>query len=202
MNAASGATTFLMLGLLAGCGGGGGSSDGDDGFPPAPSSFAALDARGLALEEDGEGLTYTDPSTLPTSGVARYDGTIGIDGAFVEGSPEFMLGDLRIEARFADDAIRGAATNFVTPGEQRVTGTLSIADGTIDRGADVDVDYTFEAGLRGTLTDAVGSDIDIDGAVRGDFFGPDQTYVSGEVIGDVTDSGGTGAISGGFIARR
>ena len=201
MNTTSAAATLLMLGLLAGCGGGG-SSDGDDGFPPAPSSFDNLADRASVLLTDSADLSFTDPGSLPTSGVARYDGVMALDGAFIEGEAQTMVGDVRIEARFANNSVGGAATNFVTETDQRLTGTLAVTNGSIDRGADPATDATFVADLRGDLTEPSGGLIEIDAGLGGAFLGSDYSYVFGGVGGVVTDGAGTGDLTGAFIARR
>jgi hypothetical protein len=119
---------------------------------------------------------YTDPTTLPTSGGATYDGLMSL---------EQIVGEMTMTTDFANDAISGSMTNFIDEDDSAISGTLTISsasDGGIDRTVDTATAYTFTAELTGELSDEDGA-YTIVSVILGDFTGPDQEYVEGSVIG-------------------
>ena len=120
-------------------------------------------------------IAFTDPTTLPTSGGATYDGLMSLEN---------LVGEMTMTADFADDAISGSVTNFIIDDDTAVLGTLDIGSGAIDRTADTDTAYTFAADLTGELSiEEEDGAYDIVGTILGDFTGPDHEYVEGSVIG-------------------
>ena len=190
-------TTVLaaMSLALAGCddvADGGGSNE------PRPT-YAALVADQDALYDETVGLSYTDPSTLPITGSANYEGvmTMGSGGAMPE-----MAGELTLDMNFADSSLSGGASNFVTEDGEEMTGSLDVASGRILTEIDVSEDYTYGALLTSQLEDEAGGDYDFAGGLAGDFLGEDHSHAEGIVEGTVMTPDGVDYFEGEFITER
>lgn len=194
---------LLMLCALAACGDGDG--DGEDG--EGASGFDELEARSDGLLNEVEDLSYTDPSTLPTTGAATYDGVVGLN---FEAMPDRtlqgydMAGELEMTVNFAGagDQITGSADNFVGLGGEEFSGALIIDDGRIDRSADLEAEYTYGAEMAGELTAEDGTGWTVDTALDGDFAGRDHSHAFGDVTGSACAASACTEVNGGFVAER
>lgn len=182
---------ILSLTFLAGCGGGGGAGS------PAGLTPGDID-NGL------NGLPVSDPTLLPVSGRAEYNGYMrarlptGPDGARVE-----HLGDLRLDVNFAAafDQIRGEASGFEARDAVPLDGTLAITKGNIYRDTDPSAAYSFDGDVDGTLRQGT-TPYRIDASIEGEFLGTGQTAVSGLLFGDVTGPEGLDVFDGSFAGTR
>jgi len=71
----------------------------------------------------------------------------------------------------------------------------------LNRGADPDVDFTFDGALSGTLQTG-SSAFDIDGNLLGEFRGRDQDGLTGVVSGTITGSDSQDIFDGSIAATR
>jgi len=181
------ALPFALAILVAGCGG---SSTG-------ATSFKSIETAGNALSNEIFSVPYTDPSTLPTSGSASYNGYIGVT---VDNAID-VAGELELTADFASDNITGSAFNFFDRNENAYAGTLEVSNGGFDRTADTSSEFTFGADLDGTLSNS-GENIQVDASLDGDFTGSDYRYVEGTVFGRARTSEGWFSLDGGFVGER
>lgn len=191
-----------MIGGLAGCDDVGGG-DGRDDRP----TYAELLQRGGAIENEiiAADLEFTDPSTLPVSGTAEYNGVIAIQSEGSSGAPGRMVGELEMEMDFGndDDVLSGSAGNFVTADGRELDGSLELGMGGLDR--DVDPNgggWTYAGGIGGTLTAPGGAGYDYSGSFVGDFLGDEPDYAAGQTEGIVQGPGGNGTFDGFFVAER
>jgi hypothetical protein len=192
---------------VAGCSSGG---DGPGGDPNPPPTFGQMDQLGLKLAGEIEPLSYTDPLTLPASGSARYEGVIGLaafelpdedrDNAVLAAAVPDLVGQMRLDVEFADDAASGEARNFRTEKDEVWGGTLKISDVVIYRDTDVTEFPTYEGLIGGTLT-RDGSTLEVDADLVGDFLGADAGYTAGEVYGGISDGKATYDLWGVFVAE-
>ncbi len=203
------AGAFASALMLTACGGGGGGGS-DTAITPG-SPFALVVAgvsaeRGtnlyyVQLEEEFEAaiddtdLPYQVPTTLPTAGSANYLGMMELTALLPDRQAD-LRGEMSLDVAFADDTISGSVYDMVIEEDDGITsvvtpasGTLAIANGTIDRTVDISTDYAFEADVFGTIS-ADGDSAEVDATMFGNFF-EDQTYVRGDVFGTVTNVDGT-----------
>ena len=132
----------------------------------------------------------TDPSTLPTSGSATYDGLVDMSAAGeAETFFETMTGEVSgLDVGFGDDTVTGTATNFVTSDEERLAGEVTFGGGFVDRAVEPNGGgWTFGASdTGGLLTDEGGSQhVVSNGVLRGDFVGADRGLAGGTVDFDM-----------------
>lgn len=193
---------LAACGALAGCGGSGSSGGGTPGY-------ADLIGEGDALFDEALTMDITDADSLPTSGSAQYDGVMAVevyaddDDAGGLESSIFLAGDLAMNVDFgAVDPISGSVTNIADSDEARYGGSLSLGASTLNRVADPEDDWQFEADLAGTITDPEGLAWDIDTDMRGDFVGEQAGYAAGEVEGSACGSLDCSYVYGGFIAAK
>lgn len=166
------------------------------------------DATSDALSiSDMQGLDATDTLALPTSGRASYRGFLALQ---LPSAPEpgsdraAYTGSLALSVDFglASGQLSGTAEDFRGPSDAELLGRLFVTDGSIDVAADVATDYTFEAGLSGTLDgDGLRNSV-VTGTMTGDFIGGDATLVSGVVYGSVTTVLGVDVFDGSFAATQ
>lgn len=90
----------------------------------------------------------------------------------------------------------GSTSNF-----EGLTGDLTISGGYIDRGTDLDLDFTFDGAIGGTLGQGGDSYI-IDGALVGEFRGRDQDGITGLIYGDISGPNGQDLFDGTLAATR
>ncbi len=182
--------TLLAIGGILGLAACGGTN--------TPLTFAEVSQNGEALADRLLTIPYTDPSSLPTSGGAVYDGYTGIvlDDSFSVG------GELEMRVDFGSaDEISGRVYNVVDEFETAYTGELALSNSIIDRGADLAVEYTFVVDMTGKLR-ADGSTSVVDAYLAGDFTGLDHQYVEGIAEGIVTTDGFVQTITdGGFVGE-
>ncbi|WP_099823766.1 hypothetical protein [Oceaniglobus indicus] len=175
----------------------GGSSVDNDSYA---SRFAEGEALVRLLNEQ-TGQNYSDPANLPTSGGAEYDGVVAAELPGVGSETTTVVGDLELRANFANSTVGGTMDDFVEEDGTRYTGALIVADGPIRRNINPDVDYTFSSAVNGRLA-GNNQTYDVNGQLEGDFYGANQGFVGGEVIGNVTSNGQRAPFLGEFVGRR
>lgn len=186
---------LAAAGLVTGCSDGGSGSDAN-----ASPTYGELSDQAGALEDRTENLPLTDPSVLPTSGSASYDGVIGLVSDGAGGAPEDFAGELTLNVDFRRDDLSGQATNFVTAGEERLDGTLAITGGDIARGTDPELEPTYAFDMGGTLSDTDGDDYRVDATGVGAFLGEDAEATFGFVGGEMISKNGTASLGGAYVA--
>lgn len=165
-------------------------------------AIAACSSGGGGSEDElgsGGGSGITDPSELPISGSARYNGFLTLSLPTSSGRSPY-IGTLGLDVDFdaADVQVTGQVTDFSTDNDDNVAGRLVITDGVIDRGSDVVEDYTFDAGISGTLSGEDFRNMVITGTMLGDFNGQNAETLSGRVFGDVIGPTGEDIYNGTF----
>jgi hypothetical protein len=190
--------TAMVCGSLSACSSGGSGGSSDD-----PPTFSELEAEGDVLAGQIEALDYTDPSSLPTSGSAQYNGVMGVYVGDEENGG-IIAGDLRLDVAFSGaDPITGRVTNLVDQDNTRYQGQLNISGSDLDRTIDPDLEYTYVAGLAGSVSDpADGAVYNVNGDLFGDFFGSNYSHTGGDVEGTVCSAGDCLDMYGLFGARR
>ena len=168
------------------------------GGTSTPLSFAEIDKEGLALSREIFETTYTDPSTLPTTGHAVYDGYMAATIA----DQYTVAGDLEMRANFANGgSFSGSVTNIVGEDESAYNGQLTLSNGAIDSGANPDTEWTYGMDMTGTLSGDQGSVV-VNAGLLGDFSGTKHEYVDGAVVGSVEIDGQVQQITdGGFVGE-
>lgn len=181
----------LALAGLAACSSGGSGAPAPSEpapFPPDPRSFADLVTAQDDILADLQGLPYSDPSQLPTSGSATYDGVFTLTNLSGDNTlPAKMAGDIRIGVDFdGAGAIEGTLTNFTDSANTPLAGEVVIVGETsINR--DVDPNgggwtYDVVGHSVGSITGPDGTDTPIHhGHLHGDFLGSDRSYTAGIV---------------------
>jgi hypothetical protein len=163
--------SYLILcgAALSGCGG---SSTGTIGYDQ-------VELNALNLYSSLSNLPITGTGDIPTSGTANYAGYIAVV------APGYAsIGDLNLNVGFASGSIAGSAGNFIDNSEERISGTLKVTNGAINRNADPFSDYQFSAELNGVLSDSAGNAA-VSGDMYGDFLGQDANAMAGIVEGVV-----------------
>ena len=192
----------ICLISLAGCQAGGAADRPtyDALFSEFNTIDSQIDRRNIAA--------MTDPSTLPTTGGASYTGVLGVNLPASAGDTS-LIGDMAMTANFGNSSISGGVDNFVDTGEQQYDGNLTITNGTIFRGADLNSQFTFVADLEGTLANQTGGLFTFNMDLLGDFYAgstSDNTaFVAGEMNGSVDTPGGQVDYTGTdtyFVAQR
>ncbi len=188
---------LMVAVFLAGC-----SDSGQEGAVETspPAGYAAYEAQIAALQAAWGGVTVTDPATLPLSGSARYEGVLRLDSETAAGNV-LLDGALVLDVAFASDSLSGSAGDFISQGEVPYGGTLTIANGVIDRLADTSAGYTFLADLTGALT-GEGETLNYAITLNGDFLGLQAGAVVGVLQGQVVHAAGSGLVLGDFLAAQ
>jgi hypothetical protein len=157
--------------LISACSSGDGRS--------STESYSDLRTTYLSIDNEISADSVVDPSTLPTSGSANYDGTLFIETpANVD-----ILGKLEMAFDFDNDSFNGKATDFVDDDNDTYDGQLDITNGDINRAANTAVTVTFFGDVDGTITDPDDNFYTIDAQVVGNFYGDDEQYIAGGVRG-------------------
>jgi len=186
---------FVLLGfLLTACGGGGGDEQ------PSSLTYSDYQAQLSTLQTTWSGVAATDPSTLPISGSATFNGVLSLS-VQTSGADLDMAGALTLTSNFATDTLTGNATNFITANDAAMSGSLAITGGVLDRAANTNIAHTFSAAIDGTLGGA-GDSYLIQGTLLGDFLGTGNLGTSGVVNGFATSSFGVGYMFGDFLAQQ
>lgn len=179
-------TISALMGLTA-CGG-----------SNAPLTFDQIAEQGSTIALEIIDLPFTDPSTLPTSGSATYDGFVGVEIENAFG----VAGELEITANFAGGGnLSGRVFNVVGENGFAYGGELDLDNSTLDRGADTDFEYTFQMDMTGTL-DGEDEAVVVDAMLLGDFTGPGHEFIEGAAVGAITTGGIRQDITdGGFVGE-
>ena len=189
---------FLTLGACAALSACGGSSDSNisevgraaattynehvDGF------FAVVDNSTPAdLLEIADRTQVTQPSSLPVSGEASYRGVAYFEFTSIAEAETELLADMTLRADFSDATVSGRMENFISNRDESYAGTLSIEEGDIDRATDTSSQFTYIAGLEGTLTAPSGTQFASDAFIAGEFVGEDPDFVRGYVRGGLLE---------------
>lgn len=177
--------SMAAMGLLAGCGSSGGQTSED----------RALDAA--ELEDTLAQENISNPAALPSNGTADYRGFMTL-ALPIGGAATDYVGDLDMVVDFGAprNQVSGSVGNF-----DGLTGELSIGGGDVDRGTDVDVDFTFDGGLTGTLMQGADG-YAVDGNIVGEFRGRNQDGLTGLVYGDIDGPDGQDLFQGSMAATR
>ena len=157
--------------------------------------------RYLALVEQFEGIDPSNPSLLPTTESISYSGAAQVNMPTTS-DPETYYGDMTLTVDFS--TVRGGFLGDIsglTSDSNALSGELTIAGGRLDRSADPDDEYTYNATLNGVLTQE-GTDYDVEGALNGEFLGRDQEGAQGVLSGSVTANGDRDIWDGAYIAVR
>ncbi len=186
----------LALWIPAGCGGGGGGAAG----PGAPPDFGEYEATSNALHAQWDAVGATAPASLPYSGSASYDGVLRLRAEVAAGERK-MDGRLVLNVDFATATLSGSASGFVDQAGVRLSGTLAVQHGVIDRAANLGVDYTYSSVLSGSISGPADS-FAINADMSGDFIGPAHGATGGVVAGTASSGFGNGYLFGDFIAAR
>ncbi|SDE01396.1 hypothetical protein [Limimaricola pyoseonensis] len=185
-------TALIALGGLAACSSSGGGVSYDE------------------LVEDGEALAafYEDAEIfpagdLPTSGRATYNGYMGFEVEGDEGGLD-VGGKMEMTADFdpaSADPITGRVYDLASE-EGSIGGSLRIDNSTLDRNADPDEEWQFDADLTGTLSED-GDDFEVNAYIMGDFVGSEREGARGVVFGEISDEDGASMdMEGGFVVER
>lgn len=186
----------FLAGMLASCGG-----DGGPGIATVPPvTYADYAGQDAALRSTWAAAPPTDPASLPVSGSASYAGVMVLDAEVVSGVLP-LTGALGLQADFASATMSGQARGFRDASNTAYQGQLVLANGVLDRGADINSAYTFGADLAGVISGG-GDSFDVTATLQGDFLDAGQQAVSGVVTGSAVSSFGTGFIYGDFIASQ
>lgn len=188
---------LLFCVTVAGCGGGA-AEKADLNRTRPPGDFGALETEAAQLHATWDTVSFTNPATLPMSGRAQYNGVVQMD--VQQGARRTsMNGDMQLNVNFANQKISGRANNFVDQSDNAYSGTLSVSNSVMDRGADPTSGFTYLTDLKGRLT-GNGQTLDIDAGLSGDFRGAQPGATTGIVQGTVAGPGGAGFLYGDFIA--
>ena len=179
---------------------------------PAPSTSSAHARSASALQTGQAGLlvdntprAFTDLAIIPTSGGATYAGYISGDLANQSDTiTDSVLGQMSLDVTFTSTSVTltGMADQFYDDDNAALQGSLTFANGSLDRAGDPDADVTLTLTMNGTLTDAQNRDLVIGATLEGDFLGSAYDSIGGDVLGRVNVDGTSQDIDGLFIAER
>ncbi|MBL4811896.1 MAG: hypothetical protein JKX69_05940 [Rhodobacteraceae bacterium] len=193
---------------LSGCGEITSWFEGDDQEPvdeeAVVESYEQFAADGFAMAGGYGDTAYSDPSALPLTGSAEYNGYFG-GTVSNDGTPIVEIaGEMVLDVDFSsnDQALDGQVTNIYDSAGNQYTGELTIAGGFIDRDANPNSQDTFGASLQGSLNTEATGDVFITGTIQGDFIGESQEAVAGSGQAAVTTLGGIYELDAGFIAAQ
>lgn len=160
---------LLSLTICVGCGGSG---------PATNPDFLALVDESAAVSALVSTEQPTDPSTLPTTGVANYSGVaqFGLSDNLdaLMDNPEF-LSEADFLVDFDNAALSGQFHSFEDASNSEIAGTMSISDGLI-------TEETFVATASGDVAFA-GVDRNIGGLILGEIVGTDAGLLGGAFVG-------------------
>lgn len=209
----------VFLAGLAACGGGGGGGADtpvtEEPRAPTPEP-TVIDTSTDGQRAAAIGLlntwaptnppVYTALSAIPTTGSADYDGYIyGELSNDSDDVADSLIGSLSLEVGFTAGgaSFGGTATGFVDEDDAELTGSLTVNNGTLNRGGNPAGDATIGITLAGTLTDTAGQDLTFSSVtLEGDFLGSAYNAIGGAALGGVTVNGVDQDFDGGFIAER
>jgi hypothetical protein len=149
-------------------------------------------SRAQRLLETNDTLAPTAPDMLP-GGRAYFDGHVAM--VFGNGPATFeaadLLGDVDLEANFANGTIIGWLDDFNTRDGQRIRGDLYVRNGQITAS-------DFTANIDGRLTGPAAAPGNVTGSIEGTFLGAGASGVAGTGAA----STGSGAATLVFEAER
>lgn len=182
---------IALMGCSAGSGGGGTEEE------------VSRAAQNTALEDTLSATNITDPTNLPSTGVARYDGFMTARLPVLDGGlRQEYLGDLTMKVDFAanKNQVSGRADGFAA-GQEVLGGSLRIRGGDLFRNTDTDTNFTFTGAVDGDLTRGADA-YTIDAKIEGEFRGRDQEGVNGLLFGDIEGPLGQDIFDGTFVAEK
>ncbi len=153
-------------------------------------NFGTLDsvARGALNQANTLGASLS--SEIPETDTASYSGFVGLNTGVND-----VIGEMTMSVDFANDAVTGGATNFVSASDISYAGSLDFAGGFIDRSAETSVgDPQLLADVDGVL-ESDGLSSTVHGQLRGTFNGPQREVMSGYLSGTVTNQFETNAMN-------
>lgn len=144
------------------------------------------------LLEDIDFDDITEPTTLPTTGSAEYEGVL-----FVEAPGNVdILGDIALNFDFAESEFEGQAEDFVDVQGNGYDGDLAIENGFINRSVNTATNFTYVGDIGGTITGPDDIDYNVDALILGEFFGSDAEHTGGLLSGVVESAGGDFTLNG------
>ena len=166
--------SLSFVAFLSACGG---SSS------PDPLSFDDFVDEGVAIANliEGSDIQETAPGALPTTGSARY---VGVAGTTLSDSSE-VAGRFTLDADFADNSVSGALSDIVDQDSNPLEGSLTFADGDIDRTSNPGF-AVYEADMAGSLTNIADEEFIVDAELIGTFGGENAEFVAGVFAGTAT----------------
>lgn len=172
------------------------SACGGSGVP----TYSEMISDGNRIANEIRTIPYTDPTTLPRSGGANYNGYLGVTTS----DRVSALGEMDMNVSFGPtDRISGSVSNISSNNNVTYDGTLAIGNSTLDRGANTSISFTYSADLTGTIRGDDGTTVVVDAGLAGDFTGTNHGYVEGIVNGNVTiDGRGLSITEGAFVGER
>lgn len=174
----------LMVLMVAGLG----ATAGCDAFSFEEDVYDDRIEESLDRVERIQDAGFTDPSTLPVTGSAQYNGTAVIE---VEDTDAYTLaGDLELNVGFAGDgSVSGTIEDLTNEDDEEFGGAITMSGGTIDRNAagTAELDPTFILGLGGSIEAPDGTEYQVDesSVALGDFYGADEEFVFGGLAGEL-----------------
>jgi len=217
----------MLLGLAA-CGGGaattpsvqgpdfigsgtnGSTSNGNTGgatpTPAAPiTSASEMRTARSSLIDKFSPITYTNLTTIPTSGSATFNGYLG--GKLANTTDQItdsVIGKMNMSVTFSGSSVgvSGAISEFRDAQNRIMTGQLDLTNAALDRNGNTATDATFTLSADGILRDAQNRALVFGTALEGDFLGDTYNAVGGDVLGRVTHNGSSQDFDGVFIAER
>lgn len=186
---------LIAAGILAACGSG--STDQDQQV----NQFDQLNAAANALIADNLPLVYTDLASDIPSGTVGYAGYLV---AYFENTnddiTDAMAGRMELDVSFdAPEMVSGRALGIYDEEGRRLTGTIDLTGGVLDRGGNPETDATFTFDGNGALVDANNSRLSMTMLFEGDFLNAGATGLGGNILGTLTENGVGQTLEGLFI---
>lgn len=172
------------------------TSDADATNAYAFSDFDVGRDQYIDLQGRVESLSTTLVDNLPPSGVATYDGMIGL---FLPVDDNDVFGTVRLQANFDDNSLVGEAGSFYTSANQPTEGALTFSDGAIP----TDDLVIPKIDIAGQIAFPIGT-LTIDDEFSFRFVGDTGEYVTGDLAftDAVSESGETFSTSMVWSAER
>lgn len=173
--------TIATLTALAACGGG-------DGGDNPTAEYATDSARASQLIAQTGAQTRTAAEAMPVTGIAEYDGVVGMafggQPASIESAE--MIGEIDLRANFSTGTMTGELDDFNTSAGRELNGELRLSSGQISGAG-------FSADIDGRLTGTSAAPGTVSGSIEGDFLGTGADALRGTGTG-TSDQGSVGLI--------
>lgn len=181
---------------LTACNGGAGTSAQIDTSPGANDAWTRGEIAAVSddIFQGVRNETATPKADVPFAGSAGYAGTMQMDIETARARSD-VAGLIEMDVDFGRDRVTGAMGNFVEADGERITGTLGLQNGRLDRRVNSSEVAIF-SDFGGRLTGPGGERIDVDGDLSGGFAGRDVGYIGAELDGRVSVDGAPGSLSG------